>query len=65
MNYVPRFYQWKDLIKIHICRESFISIAYVVVKQHLEVAPFEGGRVSNIEYQISKVPGPRKKIEFL
>ena len=35
MNYVPRFYQWKDLIKIHICRESFISIAYVVVKSKI------------------------------
>ena len=35
MSYVPRFCQWKDVIKIHICDESFISIAYVVVNSKI------------------------------
>ena len=69
MNYVPRFYQWKDLIKIHICRESFISIAYVVVKSkifkvfQIEAAfwsgSFWGG--SSIKYRISNIESPRSQ----
>ena len=31
MSYTSRFCQLKDLVKIHICGKSFISIAYVVV----------------------------------
>ena len=32
MSYTSRFCQLKDLIKIHICGKSFISIAQMVVK---------------------------------
>ena len=38
MSYVPRFCQWKDVIKIHICDESFISIAYVVVNSKIFIS---------------------------